>query len=106
MPADTAVVLVTDAGCAATDRVYETDRRARGADAQRFTYTLPTTPIGEASIRLGLRGAGLALLGADEAQAEAVAADLLADGAPAVLLARVECDRAPHRAWARRLEPG
>lgn len=103
LPADTAIVVATEAGCAATDRAYERDRRTRGADAQRFTYTLPTTPIGEASIRLGVRGPGLALLGADDAQAEAMAGDLLADGAPAVLLARLETDRPAHVARARLL---
>ena len=41
------------------------------------TSPLPTTPIGEASIRLGIRGPGLALLGADDAQAEAIAAEAM-----------------------------
>ena len=100
LPGDSAIVLVTDTGCAATDRIYERDRRAHGADAQRFTYTLPTTPIGEASIRLGVRGPGIALLGADDAHVAAVVADLLADGAPAVLLAHLETDRPPHVARA------
>ena len=105
LPGDAAIVLVSDAGCVTTDRIYERDRRAHGADAQRFVYTLPTTPIGEASIRLGIRGPGLALLGADDAQAEAIAAELLADGVPAVLLARLESDHPPHVARAQLLRP-
>ena len=104
LPSDAAIILVTDAGSAATDRIYEQLRRAHGADAQRFIYTLPTTPIGEASIRLGVRGPGLALLGGDETLADLVAGDLLADGIPAVVIARIETDRAPHLARARLLQ--
>jgi hypothetical protein len=100
LPEDTAVVLLSEAGCAASDRLFDAGRRAGSADPQRFPYTLPTAPVGEASIRLRLRGAGLCLQGADDAQGRAVAADLLAEGAPAVLLARVEADRPPHLAWA------
>jgi hypothetical protein len=105
LPTDTVVVLVTESGCAATDRAYERDRRSHGADAQRFVYTLPTAAIGEASIRLGLRGGGFALLGADPPLVEAIVDDLLADGAPAVLVAWIETDRGPHRAEARLLRP-
>jgi hypothetical protein len=99
IPADCAVVLVTNVGCAATDRAFEESRRAGNADPQRFPYTLPTTPIGELSIRLKLRGPGLALLGASPEQARQVAEDLFAE-CPAVLLAWIDADRPPHRARA------
>jgi hypothetical protein len=85
-------VLLTEAGCAATDRAFERARRERGVDPQRFAYTLPTTPIGEASIRLGLRGAGVALLGASDTQGREAALDLASESGAPVLLARVEAD--------------
>lgn len=100
LPPDTAVVLLTDSGSAASDRLFEAGRREGNADPQRFTYTLPTTAIGEASIRCGLHGAGFALMGASDAAGRAAAAGLLAEGAPAVLLARVEADQPPLCAWA------
>jgi 3-oxoacyl-(acyl-carrier-protein) synthase len=89
---ETGIVLVTTRGCAATDRLFERARRDGVAEPQRFPYTLPTAPIGEVSIRLGLHGPGFALLGAEDAQGRAAARDLVADGCPAVLLARVEAD--------------
>lgn len=98
LPPDTAIVLLTDSGCATSDQAFETARLAGHADAQRFTYTLPTTAIGEASIRCGLHGTGFALLHASDAAGRATAAGLLAEGASAVLLARVEAD--PPCAWA------
>jgi len=92
LPGGCGIVLVTDAGCAASDRRFERERLTQGADPQRFAYTLPTTPIGEASIRLRLQGPSFALLGASDDQARACAADLLRDGATATLVARVEAD--------------
>ena len=100
MPTDTAVVLLTTVGSAATDRVYENGRRAGTAAAQAFVYTLPTTPIGELSIRCNLQGPGMALLGATDDEGRATVAGLLAEGHAAVILARVEADSAPHTAWA------
>jgi hypothetical protein len=100
LPENTAIVLLTDAGCAASDRLFERARLAGHEDPQRFPYTLPSTPIGETSIRLHLRGCGFALLGNDDTQGRAITAELLADGAPAVLLARIDADHPPHRAWA------
>ncbi len=99
LPGACAVVLCSTAGCAATDREFERARRAGAVDPQRFAYTLPSTPIGELSIRLKLRGPGLVLQGSDEAQARAVASDLLAE-CPAVLLAWIEADRPPMQARA------
>lgn len=103
IPADAALVLLCESGSAASDRDYERARRAGGAEPQRFVYTLPSMPIGEASIRTGLRGPGFALAGCDDLQARAqVVPGLLADGCPCVLLARLECDRPPQIAWAER----
>jgi hypothetical protein len=100
LPEGTAVVLLTDTGSAASDRAFEAARRLGQEDPQRFAYTLPTTAIGEASIRRRLRGTGFALMGAADGEGRACAAGLLAEGAPAVLLARVEADTPPHTAWA------
>jgi hypothetical protein len=100
LPEQTAVVLLSERGCAASDRLFEEQRRQGTVDPQRFPYTLPSAPIGEASIRLRLRGAGFAMLGATDEQGRDVAKALLRDGAPHVLLARVEADRPPHLAWA------
>ncbi|MBA2481628.1 MAG: hypothetical protein H0V44_13265 [Planctomycetes bacterium] len=99
LPADTGVVLLTEAGCAASDRSFERNRRERGADPQRFPYTLPSAPVGELSIRLRITGPGCTILGASDDQGRAIAQDLIADGCPAVLLARVEADRSLS-AWA------
>jgi hypothetical protein len=99
-PTGCAQVLLTDHGCAETDREVERDRRAGRFDPQRFAYTLPTTTIGEASIRQGLTGPGFALLGADEAEGRRCAARLLAAGEPAVLLTRLETDGPGPVAWA------
>ncbi len=99
LPGGCAVVLCTSAGCADTDRLFESGRRAGSADPQRFAYTLPSTPIGELSIRLKLQGPGLVLLGASDVQANQVACDLLGE-CPAVLLAWIEADRPPHVARA------
>jgi hypothetical protein len=88
-------VLATTAGCRASDRDYEARRRADGADPQRFPFTLPTAPVGEASIRCALTGPGFALPGASDDQARAVVADLLGERPPgldAIAVARVEAD--------------
>lgn len=95
-----ALVLLTERGSAATDRRYEERRRDGGADPQLFPYTLPSTAVGEAGIRTPLRGPGCALLGAGDAFGRETAELLLRDGAPAAVLARVECDAPPHLAWA------
>jgi hypothetical protein len=99
LPEACAVVLCTRAGCAATDRQFERDRLSGHTDPQRFAYTLPSTPIGELSIRLKVRGPGLVLMGASDVHAGQVADDLLRE-CPAVLLAWIEADQAPHRARA------
>ena len=100
LPEHAGAVLATTAGCAATDREFERQRRAGIIDPQRFPYTLATTPLGELSIRQRLRGPGLTIQGADDAQARAVAADLIADGADGALVAWIESDAFPHRAEA------
>lgn len=100
VPEGCGLVLWSDTGCAATDRQFESDRRAARLDPQRFPYTLSTAPLGEASIRGQLTGPGLTLAHVDQEQARLIAADLLSDGIPAVILARVEADAAPHVAWA------
>ena len=100
LPEHAGAVLATIAGCAATDREFERQRRAGIIDPQRFAYTLATTPLGELSIRSRLRGPGLTVQGADDAQARAVAADLIADGADGALVAWIESDSLPHRAEA------
>jgi len=102
----TAVVLLSDTGCAASDRAFAAGRRTGNPDPQRFPYTLPTAAIGELSIRQRVRGAGLCLQGASDEQGRAIVADLLADGTPTVVLARVEADRPPHVAWAERWTSG
>ncbi len=93
LPEGSAIVLVSERGCAASDRAFELGRRSGACDPQRFAYTLPSTPVGEASIRLGLHGPGFTLLGASDGQARACALDMISDGVPAVLLARIEADR-------------
>lgn len=100
LPADSAIVLATTRGSASSDRLHDQAVVAGTVDPQRFPYTLPTTPIGEASIRLGIRGPGLSVHGADDALVRALAHDLLADGVPSVLIAWIEADLAPHTARA------
>ncbi len=106
LPPEAGVVLWSETGCAASDRLFEVNRRAGEADPQRFPYTLPTAPVGELSIRMKLHGPGLHLANCDEPFARAVAADLVGDNAPAVLLARVEADQNPLSAWAELLVTG
>ncbi len=104
-PINSAVILVSANGCAETDLRFERSRLAQQPDWQAFAYTLPTAPIGEASIRLGLHGPGMALVGATDEQARASARRLLAEGAPAVFLARIETTIDGHGecAWGERL---
>jgi len=99
-PTDSAILLATARGSAASDRLHDQAVLAGTVDPQRFPYTLPTTPIGEASIRLGIRGPGLSVHGADAALVHGLANDLLADGAPGVLIAWIEADLPPHIAHA------
>lgn len=101
---DAAIVLVTDAGCRETDIVYERSRRQGQPTWQAFAYTLPTAPVGEASIRLSIRGPGMALVGTDDDAARATAARLIDEGVPEVLLARIETApaRGAELAWAER----
>lgn len=100
LPQTGAIVLATAAGSAASDRLHDQAVCAGAVDPQRFPYTLPTTPIGEASIRLGLRGPGFSVHGADQRLVRDLVHDLLRDGVPGVLVAWIEADRPPHTAYA------
>lgn len=100
LPEDSAIVLVSDRGSAASDRLHDQAVVAGAVDPQRFPYTLATTPIGEASIRLGIRGPGLSVHGGDDATVLALVHDLITDGVPGVLVARIEADAPPHHAAA------
>jgi len=91
-PPGSALVLAGDTGCAETDRVFERGRRDGAVEPQRFPYTLPTTCLGEAAIRCGLRGPAFALAGADDDALRAAAARLLGDGHPAMVAIRAELD--------------
>ena len=105
-PPGSAIVLLTDHGCLESDARFERARRAGVPEFQVFAYTLPSAPVGEASIRLRLTGPGQVLLGASDAQGRHSVELLLADGCPAVLLARVETGGAHELAWAERWEAG
>lgn len=100
LPSASAIVLATASGSAASDRLHDQAVCAEAVDPQRFPYTLPTTPIGEASIRLGVRGPGFSVHGADPQVVRELVHDLLRDGIPGVLVAWIEADRPPHTAYA------
>ena len=104
-PAASGMILVSDQGCIETDLRFELSRLADKPDWQAFAYTLASAPMGEASIRLKIQGPGVTLLGATDEQARASARRLLIDGAPVVLLARIETTVNGHGecAWAERL---
>lgn len=100
LPPTCGIVLWTETGCAESDRAFEASRRAGTPDVQRFPFTLSSTPVGEAAIRVGIHGPGLVIAHADAERARAAADALLGPAVPAVLLARVEADRGPQQAWA------
>jgi hypothetical protein len=100
LPSGTAIVLVSESGSAASDRLHDQAVSAGAVEPQRFPYTLPTTAIGEASIRLAVRGPGFSLHGLTREAARTVALDLLGDGIPGVLIAWIEADHPPHLAEA------
>lgn len=100
LPVESAIVLATRSGSAASDRLHDQAVLAGAVDPQRFPYTLPTTPIGEASIRLTVRGPGFSVHGADDHLIRALADDLLREGVPGVLIAWIEADLPPHVAHA------
>jgi hypothetical protein len=100
------IVLCTDSGSAVSDLQFERSRLAGSPDAQRFVYTLPSTPVGEASIHGGIGGPGLVLMGVSDDEAAVFAGELLVDaGLSGVLLSRVETLTTPHCAWAELLSP-
>lgn len=103
-PSATHIVLLTDSGCLLTDAAFERGRREGVPDFQSFAYTLASTPIGEASIRLGIRGGGQVVLGASDREGRRMAERCIGEGAPAVLLARIETGVEPEVAWIERYE--
>lgn len=104
-PADTAIVLLSTRGCLESDLRFERSRQAKAIDRQAFAYTLPSAPVGEASIRLGLHGTGFVILGAADDAGRRSARRLLSEGAPAVLLARIETGGTDSEiAWGERWE--
>lgn len=101
-PAGSGIVLATDMGCQESDARFEAARQAGTIEPQTFAYTLPSAPLGEASIRLALTGPGQVLLGANDEALRASARWLLAEGAPAVLVARIDTGGPVESAWAER----
>jgi hypothetical protein len=99
-PDGTGVVLLSDSGSADSDLRFERSRLTGAIEHQTFAYTLASAPVGEAGIRLRLTGPGQVLAGAHDDQGRASARRLLADGAPAVLVARIETHG--NVAWAER----
>lgn len=98
-PAESAMILLSDRGCAESDRAVELARQQGRSEPQRFAYTLPSTPLGELSIRAGLIGPAFCLPGAKDGDGRELAAWLLQRGAPLVLVLRIEADQPPHCAW-------
>ena len=60
-------------GCHKTDEDYYRTVLARQPSPRLFAYTLPSSPVGELSILHGLRGPGLAVVGARSAGLAALA---------------------------------
>lgn len=93
-PAEKLAVLVGSFyGCHKTDEEYYRTVLARQPSPRLFAYTLPSSPVGELSILHGLRGPGLAVVGARSAglAALAEASALLHSGqADACLVVAVE----------------
>ncbi len=104
-PAATHIVLLSDSGCLLTDAAFEAGRRAGMPDFQTFAYTLASSAIGEASIRLGIQGGGQVVQGISDTAGRRMAGRIIAAGAPAVLLARIETGNGPETAWIERIEP-
>jgi hypothetical protein len=104
-PTETHIVLLSDTGSLLTDAAFETGRRAGVPDFQTFAYTLASSAIGEASIRLGLQGGGHVVQGISDAAGRTMAGRIIAAGAPAVLLARIETGDGSETAWVEWIEP-
>lgn len=100
LPAGTGIILLTADGCAESDRLFEATRQSGFPDAQRFPYTLSSTPIGEASVRVGLTGPGVALYSADAQLVHSVLTDYLATEVPAMVMVEIETEQRPHVARA------
>ncbi len=93
LPPDAGVVLSTRQGCRLTDLRYHERLVQEGAgrvSRMEFVYTIPGSPLAEASIVFGLQGPNLTLVGPPE-QAEAEAERLIRWGRSDVVVA-VSCD--------------
>ena len=99
IPPQCGMILLSERSCAESDRQCERNRQQGIEDPQRFAYTLPSTALGEVSIRLGIKGPAMALPGASDSQGELTAHWLIKHGQPMVLLMRVEADRGQQLAW-------
>ncbi len=103
-----AVLVGSFYGCHKTDEDYYRTVLARQPSPRLFAYTLPSSPVGELSILHGLRGPGLAVVGARSAglAALAEASALLHSGqAAACLVVAVEVAApAVREAWAEKDE--
>ena len=94
---DAALLLVSRAGSEATNRAFFEDYLANGKTLARgnlFIYTLPTSPLAEIAIHLGIRGPLVYCASNESSQDTARKAAFLAlrDGSAAVLAFVVEED--------------
>jgi 3-oxoacyl-[acyl-carrier-protein] synthase-1/3-oxoacyl-[acyl-carrier-protein] synthase II len=93
LPDHAGIVLATEFGCRITDLRYHKRLVQEGAgriSRMAFIYTIPGSPLAEASIVFGLQGPNLTLIGPPE-QAEAEAARLIRWGRANVMIA-LSCD--------------
>jgi hypothetical protein len=104
-PTGSAIVVRSRSLSAATDRRFEQDRRAGVVARERFPATLATAAAAETARRQGCTGPLLAVAGLTDVDLAALAAGLLAEGAPAVLTADLDDGLGSARARAQRWEP-
>jgi len=80
-PADTAIIGINGDGCAHNNRLFWDDFTAHGHEsgkASLFVPTLPSIPVCEAAITLGVRGPVRYLKTASEAQTEELLSEMFA----------------------------